>query len=191
VSLLRGALVRDLTKTTHVRPSDLRAFGRLAADATSALTDLWSPCIGLLAILRASSTPDPTRLIASLVYSSIRAVTRLVGGGMDSVLAQLIPMPGGRISSPEREAVLAALNGVLGDYLARSGNPLAIPICLRRGGQVLILSLRLWPDGIDKGRTACSRQPRSARLPRLAPAVATAHPAAESASRSPGTAGSA
>jgi hypothetical protein len=35
-------------------------------------------------------------------------------------------------SSQEREAVLAALNGLMGDYLAATGNPLAIPMRLRR-----------------------------------------------------------
>ena len=40
---------------------------------------------------------------------------------------------------PERETVLAALNGVLGDYLAATGNPLAIEMSLRSGGQSLIL----------------------------------------------------
>ena len=41
--------------------------------------------------------------------------------------------------SPEREAVLAALNGVMGDYLAATDNPLAISMRLRRDGQPLTL----------------------------------------------------
>ena len=38
---------------------------------------------------------------------------------------------------PGREALLAALNGVLGDYLAASNKPLAIAMHLRRGGIAL------------------------------------------------------
>ena len=53
---------------------------------------------------------------------------------MDAVLARIAPILGERSSSPEREVILAALNGVLGDYLATSGNALAIPIRLRRDG---------------------------------------------------------
>src|SRR3546814_14473246 len=37
-------------------------------------------------------------------------------------------------ASPEREAVLAALNGVLGNHLDASGNPLAITMGLRCDG---------------------------------------------------------
>ena len=35
--------------------------------------------------------------------------------------------------------MLAALNGVLGDYLAASDNPLTIPMQLRRNGEALEL----------------------------------------------------
>jgi len=38
-------------------------------------------------------------------------------------------------SSPAREATLAALNGVLGDHLVASNNPLAIPMQFRRDGK--------------------------------------------------------
>ncbi|MEO7793611.1 MAG: alpha/beta hydrolase, partial [Thermoanaerobaculia bacterium] len=39
--------------------------------------------------------------------------------------------------SPHRDAVLAALNGVLGDHLEASRNPLAIPMAFRRDGHEL------------------------------------------------------
>jgi pimeloyl-ACP methyl ester carboxylesterase len=42
-------------------------------------------------------------------------------------------------SSPERDAAVAALNGVMGDRLAASQSPLAIPMRLRRDGQALDL----------------------------------------------------
>jgi hypothetical protein len=58
---------------------------------------------------------------------------------MDAVLARLAPLLGEPSSSPAREAVLAALNGVLGDYLAASSNALAIPMRLRRDGVPLPL----------------------------------------------------
>ena len=43
-------------------------------------------------------------------------------------------------SPPEREALVAAVNGVLGDYLADTGNPLALPMTLRRDGRPLALT---------------------------------------------------
>ena len=42
-------------------------------------------------------------------------------------------------SSPQREAILSALNGVLGDLLLATGNPLVIPMGFRSGGQTLPL----------------------------------------------------
>jgi hypothetical protein len=51
-----------------------------------------------------------------------------------SLLAELEPLLGKRSRGPKREALLAALNGVLGDYLAASNNPLAITMRMRRGG---------------------------------------------------------
>jgi hypothetical protein len=64
-------------------------------------------------------------------------MTRLVGNGLDTALAGLEPLLDVPGTSPEREAILAALNGVLGDHLAATGNPLAIPMQFRREGQPL------------------------------------------------------
>lgn len=82
----------------------------------------------------AGFAPGPARGITGLVYRSVRGVATGVGMALDLALARLVPLLGQRDSSPQREAVLAALNGVLGDYLADTGNPLAIPMSLRREG---------------------------------------------------------
>jgi hypothetical protein len=50
-------------------------------------------------------------------------------------------MAGERKETPEREAVLAVLNGVMGDYLAATHNPLAITMRLRRKGRPLTLEM--------------------------------------------------
>ncbi|MEP6940679.1 MAG: hypothetical protein ABI846_13020 [Rudaea sp.] len=128
----------------HVRGSDVRGVGRLAVDATLGLTRLVETVHHN--ILRTpgifgSATQEPAKGLTGLVYRTIRGVTRLVGGGVDALLGQLSPLVGeGIVSSPEREAVLAGLNGVLGDRLAAQSNPLAIALRLRRGGVPLTLS---------------------------------------------------
>ncbi len=118
----------------HMNASDLRGVARMAKDATTGLTDLVEAMHANIA------RPLGTGGITGLVYKSIRGVTRLVGGGVDALLALLTPVLGGRRLSPEREVVLAALNGVLGDYLAASDNPLAIRMALRRDGQPIVSS---------------------------------------------------
>lgn len=113
----------------------MRGLARLAAEATTGVTDL------VEAVHQGIARPFGLRRrgVAGLVYGSVRGVTRLVGGGLDVLLAPLVPRFAGRSSSRKREAWLAALNGVLGDHLAASGNPLAIPMSLRRNGLPLVL----------------------------------------------------
>jgi hypothetical protein len=74
--------------------------------------------------------------LTGLVYHTIRGVTRVVGGSIDALLGLIAPaldpqQPREREVSPEREGLVAALNGVLGDYLAATGNPLAIKMAFR------------------------------------------------------------
>ena len=81
----------------------------------------------------------PARFFTGLVYGSVRSVTSLVGSGVDRALVELAPWLGESNPGPEREAVLAALNGVLGDYLCETANPLAIGMAFRRNGLPLDL----------------------------------------------------
>lgn len=129
------------------RARALRGAARLALEATTGLTDLVEAVHARIATLPGFTTPvdGRTRGITGLVYKTIRGVTRAVGGSVDVLLPALAPLlaAGGGASpalpSPEREALLAALNGVLGDHLARSANPLAIRMALRRDGRALVL----------------------------------------------------
>lgn len=130
----------DESKSAHVRGSDVRGLLRLANDATLGLTELVEAMHHT--ILRApgvlgKSPRGRTNGITGLVYRSVRGVTRGVGTGVDVLLGVLAPLLAEKPSSQEREAVLAALNGVLGDYLVASGNPLAIPMCFRTAGAPL------------------------------------------------------
>jgi hypothetical protein len=128
---------------SHVRVADLRGASRLAVDAAIGLTSLVETMHHN--ILRTpgvlgEATQQPARGLTGFVYKSIRGVTRLVGGGIDAVLARFVPSFSSSsegTSSAEREAVLAVLNGVLGDHLQESANPLAIPMRFRRDGQAL------------------------------------------------------
>jgi len=63
----------------------------------------------------------------------------VVGGSADALLGLLAPALSPDDPSPEREAIVAALNGVLGDYLAATSNPLATAMTFRRGGRPLVL----------------------------------------------------
>jgi hypothetical protein len=130
-----------MSRKSHVHLSDLVGLNRLATDVTAELTDLAEALHHNIAAspgIRGTRMQERTSAIAGLVYESVREVTRLVGGTTDVILAQLAPVLDEK-SSQEREAVLAALNGMMGDYLAATSNPLAISMRLRRNGQPLTL----------------------------------------------------
>jgi pimeloyl-ACP methyl ester carboxylesterase len=132
-----------MPKNSHIRPSDIRGYSRLTMDAVIGLTDLVETMhhnISRVPGVFGTSTQGRTTGITGLVYRIIRGVTRMVGGGIDAVLARLVPIIGHGPSSSEREAVLAALNGVLGDHLAANGNPLTISMRMRYEGQTLELT---------------------------------------------------
>jgi len=128
----------------HLRSSDLRGASQIAVAAVRGLTDLVEHLHHNIA--RTSwplGTPidAPTTGITGLVYRSIRGVTHLVGGSLDALLGQVERLlgPHADVSSTEREAVIAALNGVMGDRLAAQGNPLAITMAVQHGGRPLPL----------------------------------------------------
>jgi hypothetical protein len=134
-----------MTRKAHIRAADLHGVSRLAIDATLGLTRLVETMHHNIARVPGplgKFSQEPTRGITGFVYRTIQGTTRLIGSGLDALLGQLAPLLDSqqKSSSGPREAVLAALNGVLGDHLAASGNPLAIPIHLRRHGQVLSLT---------------------------------------------------
>jgi pimeloyl-ACP methyl ester carboxylesterase len=122
--------------------TDQRGGSRLAEYGVTRITDLVKALHGEIArvpgAIGGPRVGGAVEGITALVYDSIRSVTRAVGGGIDRALGAVAPALGQIESSPLREALLSALNGVLGDYLAASGNPLVIPMCLRRHGQPLV-----------------------------------------------------
>jgi len=124
---------------------DLRGATRLAIDATRGITDLVRAMHEEIA-----SGPDflgrplagPVRALNEIVYGHVRGVTSLVGASIDLALGGLAPLAelAGIAAAPrELDMLLAALNGVLGDYLAATDNPLAITMQLRHGGETLEL----------------------------------------------------
>lgn len=133
----------QVTAAKTATSSDLRGASRLVIDATTGLTDLVEAMhrnIARVPIIVGSSENGRTSGIAGFVYRTVRGVTRVVGGGIDAGLALVSPALAGVPNVPAREAILSALNGVLGDHLIESDNSLAIPMQLRHDGYALTLT---------------------------------------------------
>ena len=132
--------------STAIDASDaayLSGTSQLLIDAVEGVTDIVEDLhrhIAGAAPMVGKSSPGRTRGITGLVYRSVRGVTRAVGFGLDVGFAQLMPLLNKQASSLRREAVLAALNGVFGDYLVAHQNPLAITMQLRQHERPLVLN---------------------------------------------------
>jgi len=123
---------------------ELQGWSRLAFDAVLGLTgvvEAMHETVGRWPGFGPGPSPGRTRGLTGLVYSAVRGVTRATGHGVDLALtaAGAGKEPVDASSSARREAVQAVLNGVVGDHLAETGNPLAIPMRLRRAGRPLAL----------------------------------------------------
>ena len=133
----------------QLRASDLRGAARLATQATAGVARIvegvHQSVLGTMGLPGAAEA-GRTRGLTGMVYRSIDGVTRLVDAGLQAALQRLEPFleraAGGPDAAPpaEREAVLSALNGVMGDRLAADGNPLAVPMALRQQGRALDLA---------------------------------------------------
>ncbi len=131
----------------------LRGVGQLTVDAVVALIDVVEAMhrtITTFGGLLAGGQRERTTGFTGLVYSNIRAVTALAGVGLDAALGLLESRLEAEPSSEGRETLLAALNGVIGDYLADSNNPLAIPMQLRQNGQAVSAEQPALRDAIDQ-----------------------------------------
>jgi pimeloyl-ACP methyl ester carboxylesterase len=131
-----------VTKKRRKHADDLRAASRLVIDATTRVMDVVEGMHTTIASgpgVLGEPLSGPVRLINGVVYGGIRGVTRLVGMSIELALAPLAPILGESSPGPEREAVMAVLNGVLGDYLAETNSPLAIEMQLRHAGHALAL----------------------------------------------------
>ena len=110
-----------------------RGVSRLAFDAVEQLTDIVEAMHANIAALSpplGRGTDGRTRGVTGLVYDSIRLVNAGARATLDRGLGLFAP------ESPVGSGtLLSVLNGVLGDHLAASENPLAIPMQLRREGE--------------------------------------------------------
>lgn len=123
---------------THL--SDLRGIARMAIDASEGVAGIvehMHRTIQSVPLPIGKAKADRTRGITGFVYRSVRGGMRVVGRGIDMSLAPLTALLPEGESTPARDALLSAVNGVYGDYLARTGNPLALEMELRLNGRRL------------------------------------------------------
>ena len=133
-------MLREDLSVTHKKTliRQLSDAVKLAVDATQGITDIVESIhhkIGAGPKLLGKPLEGVVKAVSAPTYAAIRGITKLVGMSVETVLAQLeqlLPKNG-----IERGPMLAAINGVLGDYLAESKSSLAIDMRFCTNGQDL------------------------------------------------------
>lgn len=129
-----------MSRSTQLHPSDLHGLSRLAITGvigTTAVVEQLHQTIARTALPIGTSDLHRTRGITGLVYRSIHGITGLVGNVADLAFNQVVPRLPPRHSTAQRERLVAILNGMLGDHLDETDNPLAIRMKFRQDGQPL------------------------------------------------------
>jgi pimeloyl-ACP methyl ester carboxylesterase len=130
--------------TSRKNADDLRATAKLAVDATRGVTDLVEEMHLTIAsgpAILGRPLALPARALTAIAYGATRGITSLVGLGIDVTLSRLAPLLGESEPGPQREAIVSALNAVLGDQLDEANSPLAIRMGLRSAGRALRLEV--------------------------------------------------
>lgn len=133
----------------HTHSSDLRGLSRLIMDGIAGVTNMAEAVnLNILKSTGKFGVPldKPLSKVASMLYRNIRTATSAVGSGIETLLEWLTPLLVSNSGWTGREPVLAVLNGVLGDYLEETHNPLAIRMGFRFAGQ----SLELQPEALSR-----------------------------------------
>lgn len=140
---------RNIAKTlADLNARDIRGLSQLATDAAlgvSLMTEgVHQSVLGTMGGA-AGKSAGRTSGVTGLVYQGINQLTRLVGHGVGFSLSGLELLSNsarktGFSEDPEsrqRQTALAMINGIVGDHLVETGNPLATPMSLRHQGKVL------------------------------------------------------
>jgi len=133
-----------------LQAADLRGAAHLTTDAVAGLASLveaMHACIAphppLPGSGDAAAADERIRAAPGMGYETMHGATRPAGSSAEALLGWLVPALAAsdphQPARPESEAILAALNGVLGDHLAATGNPLAIAMAFRHSGRPLPL----------------------------------------------------
>jgi len=137
--------------------ADLRGLAQLATEATIETTNLIEAVHrGVLSAVLPSSPrlADRTGGLTGWIYRIIRRVARLSGTGSAALLQGIDRVTGSDppVDTDARRRFLSVLNGVLGDHLAASDNPLARSFSLRTAGGSPLESFA--PNGPAAGESA-------------------------------------
>jgi pimeloyl-ACP methyl ester carboxylesterase len=134
-----------------VQTSDIRGVSKLLFNAVHEVTHVVESMhlnISRVPFILGQPKIGPARGITGFVYRSIRAINGSVEWGLDALLEKFA-QPSPKASSLEHSSAIAILNGVLGDYLEATKNPLAIQMRFyRQGRPIPLMDDSIYPPSV-------------------------------------------
>lgn len=127
--------------------AEVRGLSRLVFDAVEGVTGIVERMHRNISPAQLVLAPGSARTggITGLVYRCIETVNGALRSGLDAALVPLQKLDKARTPSIAEDIGLSILNGVVGDHLEASGNPLALPMRFRVQGRSLTLNRdELW-----------------------------------------------
>jgi pimeloyl-ACP methyl ester carboxylesterase len=118
---------------------DLKAAGKLTVEGLKGLIDITESVHAQISPFGIANPEGPSKTtgMTRFIYRTIRFFTRLSGHGLEYSLERFRHKLGQGEESPQKAALIAALNGVLGHYLVEKENALAIPMSIRAPGRMV------------------------------------------------------
>jgi pimeloyl-ACP methyl ester carboxylesterase len=129
--------------------SKLQGVNRLVVEATLEITDLVEAMHRRIVhppFLPSTPIQHFITAISGVVYNSVRKSTKYLGTGSEKALGRIASLIGDIKETDKRETLNAVLNGVIGDHLEKSDNPLKIDMQFRHNGH----SFKVDTKGIKK-----------------------------------------
>ena len=118
--------------------SDVRGAVKLTFDATAGLVDLVERMHRTIQARPGPLKESPQGLTSGVggrVYHVVRGGVRLAGWGVDASLKNAGNLLPDAESGPSRDKAVAVANGICGDHLARTANPLETEMSFRAAGR--------------------------------------------------------
>lgn len=128
------------------KDSKLQGINRLIVDATLEVTDLVEAMHRRIVhppLLPSTPIQNLITAIAGVAYKNIRWSTRFIGKEADKALGKLAAVMGTIKTTEEQETMRAVLNGLIGDHLEKTDNPLKIEMQFKHQGKALQIDKKI------------------------------------------------
>jgi pimeloyl-ACP methyl ester carboxylesterase len=126
-----------LESKRKIKLAEVRGYTRLVKEATLGVTEIVQAMHHRIVhppFLPSTPIQHIITGIADITYFNIKTATNWIGGALDKTMGLFPSSHGGDISPGKRKDFVAVLNGIIGDHMTRTNNPLVLSMQLNYKG---------------------------------------------------------